>query len=147
MQIYSLSRKKNTPISHNGFSLMELLVVLVIIGLLAALVGPNLFRQTKAAKRSAAKAQIENFITALDTFFIDVGRYPSNSEGLSALRSSVNTGNWQGPYLKKEIPSDPWGNAYFYRTPGRNGGFEIVSFAADGVEGGEGEAADIRSWE
>jgi general secretion pathway protein G len=131
-----------------GFTLMELLLVLVIIGLLAALVGPTLYQRIKPAKESAARAQIENFSTALDSFYIDVGRYPSSQEGLKALRAKPEgIERWNGPYLKKEVPADPWGNAFIYRTPGRNGGYEITSYGADGREGGEAENADINSWE
>lgn len=133
---------------HSGFTLMELLIVLVIIGLLAALVGPTLYQRIGPAKESAARAQIENFMTALDGYFIDLGRYPSPQDGLKALRAKPESAaKWNGPYLKKEIPNDPWGNAYVYRAPGRSGGYEIVSYGADGREGGEGENADIRSWE
>lgn len=127
---------------------MELLVVLVIIGLLAALVGPTLYQRIKPAKQGAARAQIENFMTALDGFFIDVGRYPSTQEGLEALRTRADgLGKWNGPYLAKEIPADPWDRPYQYRAPGRNGGYEILSYGADGREGGEGEDQDILSWE
>lgn len=133
---------------HRGFTLMELLLVLVIIGLLAALVGPTLYQRIKPAKQSAAQAQIENFATALDSFYIDVGRYPSTQEGLQVLRAKPESADkWNGPYLKKEIPVDPWGTAYVYRAPGRNGGYEIVSYGADGREGGEGENADVQSWQ
>lgn len=132
----------------SGFTLMELLLVLVILGLLAALVGPTLYQRIKPAKQSAARAQVENFMTALDGFFIDVGRYPSTQEGLKALRiKPEGTEKWVGPYLKKDVPADPWGNAYIYRTPGRNGGYEIISYGADGRDGGEGENQDINSWE
>jgi general secretion pathway protein G len=131
-----------------GFTLMELLMVLVIIGLLAALVGPALYQRIKPAKESATRAQIENFATALDGFLLDVGRYPTSQEGLKALRTKPEGADkWNGPYLKKDIPNDPWGTAYVYRAPGRNGGYEILSYAADGREGGEGENADINSWE
>jgi general secretion pathway protein G len=131
-----------------GFTLMELLMVLVIIGLLAALVGPALYQRIKPAKESATRAQIENFATALDGFLLDVGRYPTSQEGLKALRTKPEGADkWNGPYLKKDIPNDPWGTAYAYRAPGRNGGYEILSYAADGREGGEGENADINSWE
>jgi len=127
---------------------MELLLVLVIIGLLAALVGPTLYQRIKPAKESAARAQIENFATALDSFYIDVGRYPNSQEGLKVLRTKPEgIDRWNGPYLRKEVPADPWGHPYVYRAPGRNGGYEIVSYGADGREGGEGENADINSWE
>lgn len=130
-----------------GFTLMELLVVLVILGLLAALVGPSLYQRIKPAKQAAAKAQIENFMTALDSFFVDVGRYPTTEEGLDALRvKPASSNHWSGPYLRKEIPVDPWGGEYQYRSPGRSGGYEIVSFGSDSREGGEDEASDITSW-
>jgi general secretion pathway protein G len=127
---------------------MELLLVLVIIGLLAALVGPTIYQRIRPAKQSAAKAQIENFASALDSYYVDMGAYPSTQEGVAALRTRPDSAqNWNGPYLKKEIPKDPWGTAYVYRAPGRNGGYEIISFGADGREGGEGDNADINSWE
>jgi len=133
---------------QRGFTLIELLVVLVIIGLLAALVGPSLYQRISPAKESAARAQIENFATALDGFLVDVGRYPSTQEGLSALRvKPESTDKWKGPYLKKAIPLDPWGQAYVYRAPGRSGGYEIVSYGADGREGGDADNADLNSWE
>jgi general secretion pathway protein G len=133
---------------HRGFTLMELLLVLVIIGLLAALVGPTIYQRIRPAKQSAARAQIENFSSALDSFYVDVERYPNAQEGIAALRQQPEGAtNWNGPYLKKEIPKDPWGNPYVYRTPGRNGGYEITSYGADGREGGEGENADVNSWE
>lgn len=137
--------KKHT---YAGFTLMELLIVLVIIGLLAALVGPNLYQRLKPAKQSIAKAQIKNYLTALDIFFIDNGRFPTTQEGLIVL--SVNPGgmkNWAGPYLKEALPKDPWGTAYQYRSPGQNGPFDIVSYGADGKEGGDGENRDINNWQ
>lgn len=131
-----------------GFTLMELLVVLVILGLLAALVGPTLYQRIAPAKESAARAQIENFATALDGFLIDVGRYPSTQDGLKALRvKPEGAEKWNGPYLKKEVPNDPWGQPYVYRAPGRTGGYEIVSYGADGREGGDGDNADVTSWD
>ncbi len=134
--------------SDKGFTLMELLIVLVIVGLMAALVGPALYQRINPAKETAARSQIQSFSTALDSFFADVGRYPTTPEGLNALRvKPEGSTKWNGPYLKKEIPRDPWGVAYVYRSPGRSGGYEILSFGADGREGGEGENADVTSWE
>lgn len=128
--------------------MMELLIVLVIIGLLAALVGPILFQRINPAKQSVARAQMENFMTALDNYFIDNGQFPNTQQALSVLRTKPEgSEKWNGPYLKKDIPKDPWGNPYQYRSPGRNGGYEIASYGADGKEGGENENADINSWE
>jgi len=139
--------KSQSAISK-GFTLTELLIVLVIIGLLAALVGPVLYQRINPAKQSAARAQIENFMTALDSYFIDLGKFPTTQQGLAALRNRPDgETRWSGPYLKKELPADPWGNVYVYRAPGRNGGYEIVSYGADGKEGGEGDNADVNSWE
>lgn len=141
-------RRRLRPFSERGFTLIELLIVLVILSLLAALVGPALVERLKPAKRTVAQAQIEEFMAALDNYYVDVGRYPSTEEGLQALREKpASAKKWDGPYLKKEIPMDPWGNPYVYRAPGRNGGYEIVSYGADGKEGGEGENADVNSWE
>ncbi len=131
-----------------GFTLTELLIVLVIVGLLAALVGPTLYQRINPAKQSVARAQMENFMTALDSYFLDNGSFPASQPGLGALRAKPEgAAKWNGPYLKKEIPPDPWGNPFVYRSPGRNGGYEILSYGADGKEGGEGDNADINSWE
>lgn len=131
-----------------GFTLTELLVVLVIIGLLAALVGPVLYQRINPAKQSVAHAQIENFMNALDSYFLDTGKFPTQQQGLAALRvRQEGDSKWNGPYLKKDIPSDPWGNLFVYRSPGRNGGYEIISYGADGKEGGEDDNVDINSWE
>ena len=128
--------------------MIELLIVLVILSLLAALVGPALVERLKPAKRTAAQSQIEEFMSALDTYYVDVGRYPSTEEGLQALREKPSSAlKWDGPYLIKELPIDPWGTPYVYRAPGRNGGYEIISYGADGKEGGDGENADVNSWE
>src|SRR5690554_4160928 len=119
-----------------GFTMMELLIVLVIIGLLAALVGPTLYQRIKPAKQSVAQAQIQNFMTALDGFFVDLGRYPESHEGLGVLREKPERDRgWDGPYMSREVPMDPWGAPYQYRSPGRSGGYEIFSFGADGREG------------
>jgi general secretion pathway protein G len=133
---------------NSGFTLVELLVVMIIIGLLAALVGPRFIRQEEKAKIKAAKAQIELLSTALDTFRLDVGRYPSTQEGLDALRTKPGAiERWDGPYLKKDLPLDPWGKAYVYKSPGEHGPFDILSYGADGAPGGEEDNRDIASWE
>jgi general secretion pathway protein G len=135
-------------LSQGGFTLIELLVVMVIIGLLASLVAPRFIRQEEKAKVKAAKAQIEMLGTALDTFRLDVGRYPTTQEGLEALRQRpAGLERWDGPYLKKEIPRDPWGNPYVYRSPGEHEPYELFSYGADGVAGGTEDNADIKSWE
>lgn len=132
---------------QKGFTLFEVLVVITILGLLAALVGPRLFGKVSGARQKAAKAQIELFGTALDTFRLDVGRYPTTDEGLKALREKpAGVDNWQGPYLPKEIPVDPWQNPYVYRCPGEHGEYDLISFGLDRVEGGEGENQDIVNW-
>jgi len=134
--------------TNSGFTLVELLVVMIIIGLLAALVGPRFIRQEEKAKIKAAKAQIELLSTALDTFRLDVGRYPSTQEGLDALRTKPGAiERWDGPYLKKDLPLDPWGKAYVYKSPGEHGPFDILSYGADGAPGGEEDNRDIASWE
>lgn len=131
-----------------GFTLIELLVVMVILGLLAALVVPNYVRQGEKARIKTARTQIEMIGAALDTFRLDMGRYPSTQEGLEALRERTAGGDrWDGPYLKKEVPKDPWGNPYVYRSPGDHEPYELMSYGADGVAGGSGDNADIKSWE
>ncbi len=132
---------------QRGFTLIEILIVVIIIGLLASLVGPKLFGKVGAAKQKTAKAQIELFGTALDAFRLDVGRYPTSEEGLKALREKPSGADtWQGPYLPKEIPVDPWGRPYVYRAPGEQHEYEIVSLGLDGTEGGDGENQDVVSW-
>jgi general secretion pathway protein G len=130
-----------------GFTLLELLVVIVIIGLLAAYVGPKYFSQLGKSEVTVAKAQIEAFEKSLDTFRLDVGRYPSTEEGLAALQAAPATAGakWNGPYLKKGIPPDPWGNPYQYKAPGSRGEYEIISLGKDGQPGGTAENADITS--
>jgi general secretion pathway protein G len=132
--------------SQTGFTLVELLVVMFIIGLLAALVAPNFLSRGEKAKVVAAKAQIELFGTALDAFRLDVGRYPTSQEGLQALRERpAGAERWDGPYLKKEIPSDPWQHPYVYRSPGEKGPYDLLSYGADGVAGGDGNNSDVSS--
>lgn len=134
--------------AYAGFTLTELLVVLVIIGLLAALVAPSVYQRIAPAKRTAAHTQIQGFVSALDSYFIDVGRFPSNDQGLESLvRAPAGVTGWKGPYLKREVPNDPWGRKYIYRSPGNNRPFEIVSLGADGREGGQDEDRDVTSWE
>ena len=127
-----------------GFTLLELLVVVTIIGLLAAYVGPKYFSQLGRSEQGVAKAQVEAFARALDTYRLEVGRYPSSEEGLDALLSKpANAARWNGPYLQKAVPDDPWGHAYIYRSPGGTGDFEITSYGKDGQPGGTGDAADV----
>ena len=129
----------------NGFTLLELLVVIVIIGLLAAYVGPKYFAQLGKSEVTVAKAQMEAFEKSLDTYRLDVGRYPTSEEGIGALMAAPATAGvkWNGPYLKKGVPPDPWGNPYQYRAPGAKNDYEILSLGKDGQPGGVGENADI----
>src|ERR1700704_2738406 len=128
-----------------GFTLVEMLVVIAIIGLIMGLVGPRVLNYLGEAKVKTAKLQIESFGSALDLFYLDVGRYPSVSEGLTALAQRPgNAPVWNGPYLKNaSVPADPWGHVYVYRAPGEKGPYEIVSLGSAGQEGGTGTAADI----
>lgn len=128
----------------SGFTLIELLVVLVILTLLAGLVGPKVLDQLGGAKAKTAKIQISEIEQSLDLFKLDVGRYPTDAEGLRALVEKPATAQgWTAPYLKKGLPTDPWGAAYLYRNPGRNGGPDVFSLGADGKPGGDGENADV----
>ena len=138
-----MDRKKN----HSGITLIELLVVMVIIAMFATIVGQRLFRNVEKARQTTAKAQISEFESVLDAFRLDVGRYPTNEEGLQSLR--VRPGSlerWDGPYLRKDVPLDPWQHAYVYRFPGQHSDYDLYSLGADGQEGGEGEDADVTNW-
>lgn len=133
---------KKTKRDERGFTLIELLIVMIIIGLLGALVAPRMFGKVESAKKKAAKAQIEMFSTAIDAYRLDMGKFPSS---LKDLRESSGDEKWQGPYLPKDIPLDPWGNPYEYKSPGEHGDYDIISYGPNGVnDGGEGD--DIVSW-
>ena len=131
-----------------GITLIEMLVVVTIIALFAALVAPRMFKQSDRAKVTAARAQINSFMTALGSYKLDTGVFPSTEEGLQALRMPpANISQWQGPYLPQEIPVDPWGHPYLYKFPGEHGDEpDLISYGADGQPGGDGINADIVSW-
>lgn len=134
---------------QRGFTLLELLVVMVIIGLLASYVGPRLFDQLGKSEVKATRAQIDAFGKALDTYRLDTGHYPNTEQGLKALvERPPNEPKWGGPYLLKAVPPDPWGHEYIFKSPGDNQrDYDLTSLGKDGQRGGEGEAADINSWE
>lgn len=132
---------------QRGFTLLELLVVLVIIGLLAGYVGPKFFAQIGKSEVKAATAQIDALGKALDQFRLDTGHYPSTEQGLTALWTKpADEARWWGPYLRKAPPNDPWGRAYLYKAPGEHGDYDLSSLGKDGREGGDGENQDITSW-
>ena len=140
-------RRGPGSLDQAGFTLIELLIVVIILGVLAGLVGPRLFGRVGQSRQAAARVQIELLGAALDQFKLDVGRYPSGQEGLQALQQSPgNAPGWEGPYLKKDIPRDPWGNPYQYKSPGEHGEYDIASLGSDSAAGGEGEARDVTSW-
>ncbi|MGI4719890.1 MAG: type II secretion system major pseudopilin GspG [Janthinobacterium lividum] len=149
MQSMSKQQARNAAHStrQTGFTLLELLVVIVIIGLLAAYVGPKYFSQLGKSEVTVARAQIDAFDKSLDTYRLDVGRYPTTEEGLGALMTAPPGAviRWNGPYLKKGVPQDPWGHPYQYRAPGSKGEYEILSLGKDGQPGGAGDNADISS--
>ncbi|MBM3276355.1 MAG: type II secretion system protein GspG [Gemmatimonadetes bacterium] len=144
--------KQNPKIRARGFTLIEILVVIVVVAILATLVAPNVFQHVGTAKATTAKSQIEMLGSALDAYRLDNGAYPSTQQGLQALMEVPTLDpptNWRGPYLRKAVPLDPWGRAYVYVSPGEVNptGFDLLSLGADGALGGDGENADVVSWQ
>src|SRR6478752_4044113 len=137
--------ERRVDASERGFTLVEMLVVITIIGLIMGLIGPRVLNYLSESKVKTARIQLQSFSSALDLFYLDAGRFPSTAEGLAALvRRTPGVAAWNGPYLKGgNVPSDPWNHAYLYRSPGEHGPYDIVSYGADGQEGGSGLAADI----
>ena len=141
-----IRRSRRSRRRQAGFTLVEILVVITIIGLIMALVGPRVLGYLGESKAKAAKIQIESFSSALDLYYLDLGRYPTGNEGLAALTRGNNTPGWNGPYLRGGVvPNDPWGHSYIYRSPGEHAPYEIISLGSDGQEGGSGTATDIIS--
>jgi len=134
--------------TQSGFTLLELLVVLVIIGLLVGYVAPRYFAQVGKSEVKVARAQLKALEDALDQYRLDVGHYPTSDQGVAALNDQPpGEAKWQGPYLRKNVPNDPWGNPYQYQAPGSHGEYDLSSLGKDGQPGGSGEAADITSWQ
>jgi general secretion pathway protein G len=140
-----VARTADEDEKQHGFTLVEMLVVITIIGLIMGLIGPRVLNYLSESKVKAAKIQLQSFGSALDLFYLDAGRYPSSAEGLTALvRQTPGVASWNGPYLRGgNVPNDPWSHNYVYRSPGEHGPYDIVSYGADGQEGGSGVAADI----
>jgi general secretion pathway protein G len=135
------------PNKPRGFTLLELLVVMVIIGMLAGFVAPRFFAQIGKSETKVARAQLDALEKALDQYRLDVGGYPSSEQGLVALMERpAGLAKWSGPYLKKTVPQDPWGRPYIYKSPGEHGEFDLLSYGKDGQPGGSGEAEDITNW-
>lgn len=148
MLAIKLNRKNKWLRIQRGFTLLELLVVMVIIGLLASYVGPKYFAQIGKSEVKTAKAQIDSLGKALDQYRLDTGHYPSTENGLAALNAApANESKWQGPYLQKKVPNDPWEHPYIYKAPGEHGDYDLTSLGNDGAAGGTGEAADITNWQ
>lgn len=137
----------------SGFTLLEVLVVIIVLGILAAIVGPRVIGRVGEAQTTAAKTQIEMLAVALDNYRLDNGYYPTTDQGLAALRAEPTTGllprNWRGPYLRRDVPRDPWDRDYIYISPGEHNpsAFDLMSLGRDGRPGGDGDDADINSWQ
>jgi general secretion pathway protein G len=140
-------RRRLTRGLASGFTLLELLVVMVIIGLLAGYVGPKLFGQIGKSEHKVTRAQLDALQKSLDQYRIDTGRYPSTQQGLAVLVARPgDEPRWQGPYLAKAVPNDPWSRPYVYRAPGQHGEYDLYSLGRDGAPGGDGSDADVTSW-
>ncbi|MEP7084786.1 MAG: type II secretion system major pseudopilin GspG [Betaproteobacteria bacterium] len=145
-----MMKKINSARAHRGFSLLELLVVLLLLGAFAGIFAPKIFGQAEKAKQKAAKLEIDQIGQALDLFKLEIGRYPTSQEGLQSLMVAPSgVANWNGPYLKRNaVPKDPWSNEYKYVSPGdQNRPYDIISMGSDGKDGGDGDAKDINSWQ
>lgn len=140
-------RRPDFRAGHAGFTLLELMVVMVIIGMLAAYVAPRYFAQVGKSETRLARAQIDALEKALDQYRADTGHYPSSEQGLAALMTRPgNEPKWAGPYMKRDVPADPWGRPYLYRQPGEHGEVDISSLGSDGRSGGSGDASDVQNW-
>jgi general secretion pathway protein G len=137
--------RRGSDDGERGFTLVEMLVVITIIGLIMGLIGPRVLNYLSESKVKAAKIQLQSFGSALDLFYLDAGRFPSTAEGLTALvKQTPGVSAWNGPYLRGgNVPNDPWNHGYLYRSPGEHGPYDIISYGSDGQEGGSGVAADI----
>ena len=148
----TIHRPRVAPAGSGGFTLLEILVVIIVLGLLAGLVAPRIIGRVSEARTATARTQIELLVVALDNYHLDNGSYPTTAQGLAALRTKPASEpvprNWRGPYLRKDVPLDPWDRPYVYRSPGEQtpGGFDLLSYGRDGQPGGEGEDADVTSW-
>ncbi|MCX2977564.1 type II secretion system major pseudopilin GspG [Candidatus Marimicrobium litorale] len=143
----TLARTQNRGVSQKGFTLMELLVVLAILGLLMGLVGPQVLNQLGGAKTKTAALQIADLEQTLEMYKLDIGRFPTTEQGLDALvNKPAGVVGWNGPYLKSDVPLDPWNGTYVYTYPGEHGDFDILTLGQDGAPGGDGENADVSSW-
>jgi general secretion pathway protein G len=146
------SQTQHSPTSRNGFTLLEILVVIIVLGLLAGLVGPRIIGRVSEAKGATAQTQLELMSVALDNYRLDNGYYPTTEQGLAALRTAPRgepvPRNWRGPYLRRDVPLDPWDRPYSYQSPGEHNpdSFDLFSYGRDGQPGGDGEDEDVTNW-